>query len=312
MFFKTRLAAAVLLAASTVADAQVLSIGSTKGGAVAQLSNAVSSAVSTKSEYQMRPQAMAGTQQYISGADLGRIEFGISNAMQYYMATSGTGMSEGTAHENLRIVATLTPFVQGVIVAANSDIHSMADLKGKRVPAQYTASPLFRTFWDGFLAGAGLSMNDVVPVPVASLPKSWAAFKQGDLDAVIAAAGSAAVREMDATVSGGIRFISLDENDVLLGWLPKTEIRSVDPATGFNGILAPTNLHAYDTVLFANKDVPENVVYAVAKALVDSEAELKASGPLWKGYQTARIATDHGLNYHPGAMKLYKELDLAK
>ncbi|MBL4645946.1 MAG: TAXI family TRAP transporter solute-binding subunit, partial [Rhizobiales bacterium] len=297
-------------ASMTMASAQVIGIGSTKGGAIAQLSNAVSSAVSSKSDYQMRPQAMAGTQQYMDGADLGRIEFGISNVMQYYMGVSGTGMSDGNPHKNLRIVATLTPFVQGIVVAADSDIHSVADLKGKRVPAKYTASPLFRTFWDGFLASEGLTMEDVVQVPVTSLPKSWAAFKRGEVDAVIAAAGSAAVREMNATISGGIRYVSLPDNELLLSRLPKTEIRAVEPSAGVDGIAKTTNVHAYDTVLFVHKDVSDEIVFAVAKAIAESEAELKASGPLWKGYQASRIGADQGMDYHPGALAYFEEAGL--
>jgi hypothetical protein len=246
----------------------------------------------------------------MTGVDMGRIDFGISNVMQYSMGVSGTLLSEGQPHENLRIVATLTPFVQGVIVTKNSGITSVADLKGKLIPSGYNASPLFEYFWDAFLTGSDVSRNDVTGVPVTSLPNSWQAFRQGQVDAVIAAAGSAPVREMDATIDGGIRYISLDPDDEMLALMPKTSIETVEPAEGLIGIEGPTGLHVYDTVLFANKDVSDDVVYAVAKALAEGEAALKASGPLWNDYSTSMIAKDHGLDYHPGAMRYYEEAGL--
>lgn len=299
------------MAVTASAQAQVVSVGTTEGGAVAQLGAAVSSVVSSNADIQMRPQAMAGTQQYMSGVDFGRIDFGISNLMQYYMGVTGTGLSEGEPLKNVRIVATLAPFVQGVLVSKASGIHSIAELKGKRIPSGYSASPLFDTFWRGFLASEGLSSADVVPVPVTSLPRSWDAFKQGDVDAVIAAAGSAAVLEMDATIAGGIRYIQIQGNEALLTELPRTRVETVEPAGGLAAIDAPTSLHVYDTVLFANVNVPDDVVYKVVKSLATNEAALKASGPLWAGYTAKRVGADHQLEYHPGAMRYFKEAGLA-
>ena len=156
--------AALLLGFGASANAQVLSVGTTKGGAIAQIGDAVAAAVSKDSGFQMRPQKISGTQQYIAAVDMGRVDFGVSNIMQYYMAESGTGLSRGHAFKNLRLVATLVPFTQGILVPANSDIHSVADLKGKRIPAGYGSSPLFATFWKAFLDNAGLSYDDVTGV----------------------------------------------------------------------------------------------------------------------------------------------------
>ena len=94
---------------SYTAQAQVVSIGTTHGGAIAQLGATVASVVSANAGFQMRPQKMSGTQQYIDAVDSGRISFGISNIMQYYMSTIGVGPSMGKKHEHLRLVATITP-----------------------------------------------------------------------------------------------------------------------------------------------------------------------------------------------------------
>lgn len=289
------------------AQAQVVSIGTTHGGAIAQLGATVAGVVSAGSGFQMRPQKMSGTQQYIDAVDSGRIPFGISNIMQYYMSTIGEGPSKGKKHEHLRLVATLVPFIQGVLVAKNSGINSIADLKGKRIPSGYGSSPLFVTFWQAFLKNEGLSYRDVKQVQVASLPKSWNAFKQGQVDAVIAAAGSAAVREMNAVISGGVKYLPIKDTPALRKALPRTRIVTVQPSPKMDGIVTPTPLHTYEVVLFAGKGIPDKTVLAVAKALDKGVASLKQGGALWAHYNPNDIARNYDLPYHPGAVSYYKE-----
>lgn len=304
-------AVGALVASTSVASAQVVSIGTTKGGAVAQIGTAVASVVSSKTDLQMRPQKVSGTQQYVDATDQGVMEFGIANTMQYYMGVTGTGLSKGREHKNLRLVATLVPFVQGIIVAKDSGINSVADLKGKRIPAAYGSSPLFQTFWEAFLANAGLSYKDVTPVPVASLPKSWGAFKEGQVDAVIAAAGSAAVREMNSVVSGGIKYLSIEDTESLREALPRTKIETVEPKNGFDGVLEPTAMHTYEAVLFANASVPDETVYKVVKALAEGADELRAAGPLLKGFKVEAMGMDQNMDFHPGAVKYFEEAGLS-
>lgn len=300
----------VLSAPAHHATADLLSIGTTKGGAVAQIGTTISNVVSMSTPHQMRPQKMGGTQQYVDAIDLGKIEFGYANVMQYYMAASGTGLSAGEPKNNLVLVATMVPFTQGVIVSSKSEIQTIADLKGKRIPAQYGSSPLFQTFWDAFLATENLTTADYSPVPVASLPKSWEAFKEGKVDATIAAVGSAAVKEMNSVIDGGVRYISIPDTAALRDALPKTRIEITNPAKNLDGVIEPTAMHSYATVLFAHKSVSDQVVYDIVKGLHENTSALKEGGPLWDTYDATQLGQDHGLQYHPGAVKYFKEVGL--
>jgi TRAP transporter TAXI family solute receptor len=296
---------------SAGAEAQTIGIGTTSGGANAQVGAAIAGVVSSHAGLEMRPQKMGGTQRYVSMVNAGQLDFGVSNAMQYYMAATGIGLSKGQPHDKLRLAATLMKFVQGVIVAKNSGINTIADLRGKRIPTGYSSSPLFQTFWDAFLATANLTYKDVQPVLVASLPKSWDAFKQGQVDAVIAAAGSAAVREMDAVVPGGIKYIPISATPELLKQLPKTQIVDVAPSKDMIGIEKTTPLHVYEYVLFTGATTPDDTVYKVVKAIYENAKELKATSPLWRSYVPRDIDTNFGLEYHPGARRFFKEQKLS-
>ncbi|PQO23460.1 hypothetical protein C2I36_07910 [Rhodobacteraceae bacterium WD3A24] len=307
MKFLVSAAAAAMITIGASAQAQVVSIGTTSGGALAQIGNAVAAAVSRDAGFQMRPQRMSGTQQYIAAVDSERVDFGVSNVMQYYMAQSGTGLSEGEAFENLRLVATLVPFTQGIIVRADSDIDEVADLAGMRIPAGYGSSPLFDTFWRAFLENAGLSYDDVTGVPVASLPRSWDAFKEGQVDAVIGAAGSGAVQEMNTVIDGGIRFIPIEDSESLREALPRTRIEPIETSPDLVGVGEDNAMHRYEVVLFAHDDLDEDIVYQTVSAIAANTEELRASSPLWNGYDPANLARDYGMAYHPGALRFYEE-----
>ena len=96
-YLKLLLGTAAGVALATTASAQTVGIGSTKAGAVAQITATISKAVSEHGGLQMRKQTMGGTQQYIPVVNAGELEFGISNITQYHMARTGTGLVKGHA-----------------------------------------------------------------------------------------------------------------------------------------------------------------------------------------------------------------------
>ena len=81
------------------------------------------------------------------------------------MARTGTGLSAGTKYDNLRIAATMMVFRVGPIVAGSSGINKLSELRGKRGPAGFKASPLFNYILGSFLANGGLSIDDMKKVP---------------------------------------------------------------------------------------------------------------------------------------------------
>lgn len=306
-FFKLGCIAVAALA-STAASAQVIGIGTTKGGANATVGAAIAKAVSDSAGFQMRPQKMGGSQQYLPVVNAGVLEFGLSNVMQYGMAVDGTGMSEGTKHENLRLVATLMQFRNGIVVARNSGINSIADLKGRRVPTGYSASPLFGLFMEGFLNSAGLTSHDTDIVPVVGLRQSWDAFKEGRADATIIAAGAGPLRAMEAAIDGGVKYIPVIDNEIARKAMPRTHFDVVEPNAGSVALREPTLLNVYEYVIFANAKVDDETVYKVVKAIAEQEDTLVSSSPLWKTYNPQNIAMEFdGLEYHSGAMKYFKE-----
>jgi len=307
-------AAAVGLAAS--ASAQTLGIGSTKAGAVSQITATISKAVSEHSGgIQMRKQTMGGTQQYIPVVNAGELGFGISNISQYHMAQQGIQLSKGRKYSNLRLVTTMMKFTVSPVVSLKSGITKVAQLKGKRVASGFKGAPLFVYITSGALATDNLTMKDVKNVPQVGLVQHWRAFMAGKLDVAIAAAGSGFVKQMNAKVKGGIRHISFAKGPESLKrmqkWFPRAEWAVIQPAKGLTGVIEPTNFVSYDFLLWTHKKLSNDAAYKVAKVMHTKAKQLKEGGPLWRSYEAnKRMAKDQGYPYHPGAIKYYKEVGL--
>lgn len=307
-------AAAVGLAAS--ASAQTFGIGSTKAGAVSQITATISKAVSEYSDgIQMRKQTMGGTQQYIPVVNAGELGFGISNISQYHMGQQGIGLSKGRKYSNLRLVTTMMKFTVSPVVSLESGITKVSQLKGKRIASGFKGAPLFVYITSGALATDGLSMKDVKNVPQVGLVQHWRAFMAGKIDMAIAAAGSGFVKQMNAKIKGGIRHISFDKSPEALKrmqkWFPRSEWAVIQPQKGLTGVIEPTNFVSYDFLLWTHKKLSDDAAYKVAKVMHTREKQLKEGGPLWRSYEAnKRMAKDQGYLYHPGAIKYYKEVGL--
>lgn len=312
---KLRLLAAtciLVLGIGAAASAEVIGLGATKGGSVNRMATGISKVVSAHSGSQMRPIVMASTQALIPVVNNGELEFAMGNMMQVSMALAGTGMSKGNKYENLRMVATIIPFRWGIAVKNDSDIKTMADLKGKRIPFGHDAGPLFHFLYVGILANSGLTYDDVEKVPVVLFREGWNKFKQGKADVALTGVGSGIMKEMNATVSSGVRFLPFDDSPAamkaMLEKTPKTYFIDVEPEKGLDGVVTTTKLAVYDYTLYASKATPDDIVYKVVKALYEHGDELKEVGGVFrKGFTVENMSKDQGITYHPGAVKLYKE-----
>ncbi|KIN64098.1 Immunogenic protein [Sulfitobacter noctilucicola] len=298
---------ALTLGATAVA-AELAALGSTARGGTSQIGRSLSAAISEAGDLQMRPQELANTADYIPLVNAGEIEFGIANVVQLTYAITGTGMSEGRPNDNLQMVATLMPFRSAYIVRKDSDIQTLADLKGKRVPV-FADKALGDYVTRGYFANQDMSLDDVEGVAVPNFPRMWASFAEGSADVAIVVVGAGNSREYDA--SFGIRYLSFDDSPEALermrALLPQNYLQEM-PAGSVPGIEKPTNVNVFDYTLFAGKDVSEDMVYDAVKAIWEKEADLLAGGPFWNGFTKEIMSKDVGLEYHPGAIKFYKEM----
>ncbi|MGE0036082.1 MAG: TAXI family TRAP transporter solute-binding subunit [Xanthobacteraceae bacterium] len=307
-------ACVLVLALPVAASAQPISISTTPSGSFTNSAGAAMAKViteKTKVRAVIQAQAMQGQ----VPVDAGTADFGLSNSFDVSFYVTGTGEYQGQGeHKNIRLIASLTPYRVAMHVRADSDIKTLADLKGKRISSGFNAQKTIKRIIEAHLANAGLTYKDVSEVLTPNVSRSAEDFTAGRTDALFFAVGSAAVKQAAASV-GGLKVLPIDASpDAVQRMetiLPGSYVIEVKPSPTIDGISEPTKLVAFDMVFFANKGVPDETSYQVTKALHENKSLLAATFRpfnLFDPEQMAKPVKD--LQFHPGALKYYREVGL--
>jgi hypothetical protein len=199
-------------------------------------------------------------------------------------------------------------------VTRKSGIASVAGLKGKRVP-HFDGQELGYYLIRGMLEMEGIKYEETTRIPLPNFPRMWDAFKEGAIDTMIAAYASRPVIEAKAT-HGEVDALSIDpapaKMAILRKWLPETYAIRRKPDPKVPGVNRDTQIMAFDYTLWVHKDVKDETVYAVVKAMFDNAKDLRASAALWADFDEKKMAKPNGAPFHPGAAKFYAEKGLGK
>ena len=304
------LAAAVLGAG--VAQAQTITVATTQPGS---LTHSIGSAVAKVATEFARVRTVVQPQ---GGSSLLPIsaktsEFGFSNSFDVVFYTSGTGEYKGRPpQKNVRVVARIFPNLSPLYVRLDSPIKSLKDLKGKRIPGGFAAQKSLLQSYTMHLANAGLTYDDVTAVLTPNVVKSAEDFIAGKVDSFTFGLGAGKLKEVAAAV-GPLRALPMDPDPAAIARsraiLPTSYVMVVKPAPNFPEIRQEMPLVVYDFTMQTHAGVPDDVVYKVVKAMHGHKKELAATFAGLRRFDTKTMAIHYdGLEYHPGAIKFYKEI----
>lgn len=198
----------------------------------------------------------------------------------------------------------------GFAVRKDSDIKSIADLKGKRVP-RITGNSSVNIKNEAILAFAGLSWDDVKPVDITSYAGQGDALLQGQID--VAGINPTASTMFEADSKGGIRWLEMDPNDKE-GWARVEKTASwLFPYTMDNGagMKSATNVlgHGYLIGGYASQDA--DTVYQLLKAMDENFNDYQKAIPNLALYSKDKVLTEpRGIPFHEGTIKFLKEKGL--
>ncbi|MPZ56231.1 MAG: TAXI family TRAP transporter solute-binding subunit [Rhizobiales bacterium] len=297
------------------AGAQTISIVTTPTGSFTNSAGAaIAKVIVENTKYRAIVQAQA--QAAVMPVHSGIAEFGMSNTFDPTFFVTGTGIYEGQGkHPNLRQVAIATTYRVALHVRADSAIKTIPDVKDKRVSSGFVSQKTIGRTISALLANGALTYDDVQQVLAPNVSSSANDFIANKVDVLFFAMGSAPVKQAAASV-GGLRVLPLDDSAEAMGRmrkiLPGVHALTVDKASNLDGVTGPTKVLALDMAFFTHKDVPDDIVYAVTKAMHGNKASLVATFramSLFDPNQMAKPVQD--LPFHPGALRFYKEIGLA-
>ena len=310
--------AVAMAAAATGADAQQLvGMASLPQGTqnFFQVS-ALAKVVQQHTDLRPRVNPLRGPTLTLAALNAGEVEFSMGSLPEAVEAFTQTGQYKERRLEKLRVIFNNQPLNMGIFVRKDSNIRTVADLKGKRMPTGWQAFPTSIVYLTAILKTAGLTMDDLVAVPVPELIRSVEDFKEGKNVGTVVAVGAPIVTEASAAV-GGLRYLSIPDVpnvDAIVGSVRQgLYTRIIHPAPRFVGIEGPTRVLAFDIVFTSSTLVADDIVYKVVKAAHDNKDELVKAHASFAGFQTGGMAKRFpAIPHHPGAVKFFKEVGLWK
>ncbi|HZM34026.1 MAG TPA: TAXI family TRAP transporter solute-binding subunit [Burkholderiales bacterium] len=200
-------------------------------------------------------------------------------------------------------------------VAKDTGVKQVRDLKGKRI-GMVVGSPALNQNAFAILAFGGLTRNDVKLVEFSSYGAMWKGIINNEVDAAIASTISGQAKEAEASPRG-LLYPPTPAADKA-GW---ERLRKFGPyyaphkATCGVGITkdSPVELPNYPYPIFmAYAQQPADVVYGIAKAMIENYDGYKDAAPGADGLELKRQILQWALPYHEGTVRALKEAGVWK
>ena len=278
------------------------------GGAICRLVN------KSRKEHGIRcaVESTGGSVYNINTIKAGELEFGVAQSDWQYHAYNGTSKFEGdAAFPDIRAVFSVHPEPFTLVARADAGVDSFESLKGKRVNVGNPGSGQ-RATMEVVMEAFGFTMDDFA---LATEYKGSEMAKQlcdGNIDAMIYTIGhpAAAIKEAATTCDVTLVDVTGEAIDGLVGDNPYYRTATI-PAGMYAGTDADVTTFGVGATFVTSASVSEDVVYVVAKAVMENIDDFKALHPAFANLDPAQMVSD-GLSapLHPGAEKAYKELGL--
>lgn len=204
-----------------------------------------------------------------------KLDFGIGTAADAVAAWRGTPPFEKKKLGNLRTVLIGTDLPFHLVVPGDSEIRSVADLKGKKIVTNSSANAL--TFVPDALAAYGLKKGVDYTLTNYSTTEAVEAFKDGRVAAFASFFFMPATPIVDVGTTKDIRLVSM-EPDKVEKLVKSHEIYS---RATIPGGTYPHQSEAVPTAsilvaIYAHEKTPAETVYKVTKVILEYSKELEA------------------------------------
>lgn len=294
---------------ATIVTNQQGSLAYSTGAAMAKLMN-------EKLDIRARIQPTGGSSTYFPLLDRGEADYGYSSAVEVLFAQNGTELYKGQQHRNVLIVAELFDLLQGMIVRADSPAKTISDLKGMSIGGNFTSQRIVIYTQNGLLANGGIKPGEMRSVPVVNANGAIMGVGQGKIDTSFAPPGSGVVQNAHAAAAshGGIRFLPIDTSPEAVARMqaiyPPSHVVRIKPAKNYPGVLAPIPVMGYPFLAIASRSVPAEQVYQLVKMVHENKTDLAKAFPAFNRFNPKTMARMEQGEFHPGAIKFYKEAGL--
>jgi TRAP transporter TAXI family solute receptor len=208
-----------------------------------------------------------------------------------------------------RTIASIYSNFLHIVTLEQTGIHTVADLKGRRVStgAPGSASDVKA---QRVLEAYSLTVKDLRSHDRLSAVESVNAIKDGKIDAFFWNGGLPTGAILDLGVTSGIKMKLIDHADVVAKMAEKYGpyyFVGVIPKGTYGGVAEDVRVVAETHALVAHERMPAELAYQITKILFDHRSELIAVHSAASELTLEGALKGSAVPFHPGAVKYYKE-----
>lgn len=268
----------------------------------------LAAALTRKTPYKAIVAGYGGAQVMIPMLDSGRAELALLNANDAGQGFRGEAPFR-QVNSKLRLISNAYANTVGVIVARDSDIHSIADIRGKRVTGIFSSHKSCEQLAEAQMANMGLTRSDIKVVPVSSPVASVEALSEGRADvALCATPGMPALLEAGTKI--GIRYLGLDPSPAALQRMQqvfKAGTVNLEPKGSIPDLTEDTYLLQYDYYLVGSTHMDDAAVQRILTVLWDEHENLTRENQEFVTWSPQRMAISAGtIPYHKAAAEFFR------
>ena len=301
--------ATVLMAQGASAQQRMSVAGGSTGGVFFPLATGMAEMLSQTIEgYEFTGGATGGSGENVRLLGTNSAQFGLIMADAAYNGHYGKEAFEAEGGYD-KVVGIMMTYNQAMhlIVPADSDIETMADLEGKRVspgPAGSGTALMAGTILDAYGLAGKLTLDPL------SHSQQMTALGDGQLDAAFLLLPTGAAAVTSHAAAHPIRFIPMDDTDAigkLTGAYPfyfPTKIA----AGAYEGQPNAVATVGVAVTLAASSDVPEEIAYEATKLFNEHPDQLATYHAIAKSISADTALTGMPIPLHPGAQRYYEEV----
>ena len=256
--------------------------------------------------YKMRAEPTGASGENISRVDTGDMDLALSHADTAADGVLGQGIFPGRP-QRVVALARLYDNIAQVVVRTNPKIHTLADLRGKRVSTG-TLNSGTDVVAGRMLEAAGLDADRDLTRLRWSLSETTKGMKAGTLDAFIFVSGlpTTGVTELFTTAPGQFGFLPV--GDVLIGMNQRHGgiYQATTIAKSVYNTAADIATVAIPSMLVVSPDVPEELAYQLTKVLFEHQGELATAHAEGANFTAATARLTDPVPLHPGARRFYE------
>jgi len=292
----------------TIGTGSVTGVYYPMGGAISKLLNKSRSTYGLK----VTAEATGGSVFNINALSAGDLDFGLAQSDKAAQALMGTDeWQDRGPQKDLRAVFALIPETVCLIARADSAIKTCGDLKGKIVAIGNPGSGTRQNSVDA-ISTCGLGVADLARAEGLKPSEAASMIQDGRIDAFFFTVGhpNGTIKEAIAGKTK-VRFVPIAGVDDLLKRNPFYSRANI-PIKLYGGVENTEDVPTFGvrSCLLTSAKVPESVVYAITKEVLDHFDSFRTLHPALENLTKEDMVRDLPVPVHPGALKYFKEAGL--